>query len=402
MGAGEVEIDPTKTKPERNGTSREALPLDTKPNPDLKNRTMKKRNITLFTALAGLALTAPTWAATITWDAGGAADQKWSTAANWTGDALPGAGDTAEIAGGFSAVLDSSVAGITWLEVDGGATLTVKTGADLVMSGEFWVGRNSAATVLHEAGSITTGGGTNGGGDTYVNNGGKYTIEGGILTIGGDPQFGADGAGGTLKIIGDAATINVNDDFKMWTAGSQDGALELVLKGGGISTINVTDYMQLEGTLDVSLDPSFVLPTTNTDYDLLVSAKPDRRGTFDTVTLPNETDWSLTYVDGEAGKDIVRLTYVPVPESSSFAITEIDYDPDADPPTVTLTWRSRPNTTYGAFSSFDLSDWSNELADSLGINEDENPDDGNHITVTFPLSDGLEDATDLFLRIQEE
>ena len=34
IGAGEVEIDPTKTKtkPERNGTSREALPLDTKPN----------------------------------------------------------------------------------------------------------------------------------------------------------------------------------------------------------------------------------------------------------------------------------------------------------------------------------------------------------------------------------
>jgi hypothetical protein len=57
IGAGEVEIDPTKTKtkPERNGTSREALPLDTKPNPHLKNRTMKKRNITLVTAFAAAA-----------------------------------------------------------------------------------------------------------------------------------------------------------------------------------------------------------------------------------------------------------------------------------------------------------------------------------------------------------
>jgi hypothetical protein len=272
-----------------------------------------KKLITLF-AIAGmvLALTAPTWAATVTWDAGGGADQKWSTAANWTGDALPGALDTAEIAGGFSATLDSNVAGITRLEVDGGATLTVTTGAVLVMSSEFWVGRNSAATVLHEAGSITTGGGNNSGGDTYVNNGGKYTIEGGILTIGGDPHIGASGAGGTLKIIGDAATINVNDDFKMWTSGSQDGTLELVLKGSGISTINALDYIQLRGTLDVSLDPSFVLPTINTDYDLLVSAKPDLRAPFDTVNLPNETDWSLTYVYDEAGKDIVRLTYVPV------------------------------------------------------------------------------------------
>ena len=91
------------------------------------------------------------------------------------------------------------------------------------------------------------------------------------------------------------------------------------------------------------------------------------------------------------------------PAADLFAITEIDYAPDADPnPTMTLTWRSRPNTTYGAFSSLDLSDWSNELADSLGINEDENPNDGNHITVTFPLENGLEDTTDLFLRIEEE
>jgi hypothetical protein len=105
---------------------------------------------------------------------------------------------------------------------------------------------------------------------------------------------------------------------------------------------------------------------------------------------------SRVYVDNVAVQGI--------PSSSQpFAITEIAYAPDAEPnPTVTLTWTSQPGATYSAFSSLDLSDWSNELADSLGINEDENPNDGNHITVTFPLSDGLEDATDLFLRIQEE
>ena len=46
--------------------------------------------------------------------------------------------------------------------------------------------------------------------------------------------------------------------------------------------------------------------------------------------------------------------------------------------------------------------WSNELADSLGIMEDENPDDGNHITVTLKLENGLEDEPDLSFRIQEE
>ena len=95
------------------------------------------------------------------------------------------------------------------------------------------------------------------------------------------------------------------------------------------------------------------------------------------------------------------MTVTAGPSSSQpFAITEIDYDPDAD--TVTLTWRSRPGTTYSAFSTIDLSDWSNELADSFGAADDEIPDDGNHITVTFKLENGLEDATDLFLRIQEE
>ena len=89
--------------------------------------------------------------------------------------------------------------------------------------------------------------------------------------------------------------------------------------------------------------------------------------------------------------------------ASAFAITEIEYDPAAVPNlTVTLTWRLRPGTTYKAFSSLDLIDWSNELADSLGAADDEIPDDGNHITVTFPLTDGLEDEPHVFFRIQEE
>jgi hypothetical protein len=121
------------------------------------------------------------------------------------------------------------------------------------------------------------------------------------------------------------------------------------------------------------------------------------------TTLPDDLGF---YNVGRGSLSMFDNAYVGAPydwqvmQDVPFAITAIDYDPDAD--TVTLTWRSRPGKTYGAFSTLDLSDWSNELADSLGINEDENPDDGNHITVTFPLSDGLEDATDLFLRIQEE
>ena len=85
------------------------------------------------------------------------------------------------------------------------------------------------------------------------------------------------------------------------------------------------------------------------------------------------------------------------------AITEIQYDPDAESgPTVTLTWHSLPGTTYKAFVSSDLSDWGFVLADMLGAAHDVIGDDGDHITVTFPLIDGLENVPDLFFRIEEE
>ena len=89
--------------------------------------------------------------------------------------------------------------------------------------------------------------------------------------------------------------------------------------------------------------------------------------------------------------------------SNPFAITSIEYHPDAEPdPTVTLTWRSRPGTTYKAFSSLDLIDWSNELADSLGPETEGIIVDGELLTMTFPLTDGLENDPDVFFRIQEE
>ena len=69
---------------------------------------------------------------------------------------------------------------------------------------------------------------------------------------------------------------------------------------------------------------------------------------------------------------------------------------------MTLTWRSRPGTLYKAFSSPDLSDWSNELADSLGPATGGIIVDGNLLTMSFPLTGQDAAATDLFFRIQEQ
>ena len=82
-----------------------------------------------------------------------------------------------------------------------------------------------------------------------------------------------------------------------------------------------------------------------------------------------------------------------------FAITAIDYAPDAAPnSTVTLTWRKNGAASYIAKFSSDMTAWDADLDDSVTADRDENPEDADHITVTFPL---LGDRENLFFRIEE-
>jgi hypothetical protein len=83
-------------------------------------------------------------------------------------------------------------------------------------------------------------------------------------------------------------------------------------------------------------------------------------------------------------------------------ITEITFDREASPsPTVTLTWRHDDTVSYAAKYSQGLSDWSRDLDDNITPDRDENPGDSDHLTVTFPLPDGLEEEARLFFRIEK-
>jgi hypothetical protein len=62
---------------------------------------------TKLSVILTLVAVAISQAAVITWDGGGA-DNDWSTAANWVGDALPGTADTADFGDGASAVLSDA------------------------------------------------------------------------------------------------------------------------------------------------------------------------------------------------------------------------------------------------------------------------------------------------------
>jgi T5SS/PEP-CTERM-associated repeat protein len=171
------------------------------------------------------------------------------------------------------------------------------------------------------------------------------------------------GSGGILAILG-TKTLS-----EMATVGSGSGAFEYNPSGDGTSwvTLNTTNA------------------TLGTDYTL--------------TTYSEET-----FISGMDVNGYTVLTMAGGSTPAPFAITEIDYAPDADPnPTVTLTWRSRPNTLYRVMRSTDLSDWSNELVDSIGSEQDENTEDGAHITFSFDLVDeGLDSETDLYFRIEEQ
>ena len=83
-------------------------------------------------------------------------------------------------------------------------------------------------------------------------------------------------------------------------------------------------------------------------------------------------------------------------------ITEIVYNSDAEPnPTVTLTWRNSGAATYIAKVSPDMTDWSADLDDGVTDESDENPEDADQITVTFPLEGFQPDTPRLFFRIEE-
>ena len=309
-----------------------------------------------MTIVVCLALTGPSWGDT--WDGGGNG-WDWNDGNNWSGNVVP-SGD-AYIDGAFSVVLQNNVFDVTKLRVNGGADLTVKSGAVLLIdASHFEVGKGgSAGTVLHEDGVISMTGG-----DFYLGDDagsdGTYTMKAGSLTVGDDMKIGNEGPGkfymlggtldvddyigistknsavglfeisggsvtagaelivgdsnaATLRIIGDGATTIDCDIYQqLWTTdtgGTSEGTLEIVLKGGGITTITCNS-MELAGTLDVSLALGFT-PTPG-DYDLIVAAV-SQTGTFDTVNLPPVgpgESWTVTY---PTGSEIVRLTYVPEP-----------------------------------------------------------------------------------------
>jgi hypothetical protein len=106
-------------------------------------------------------------------------------------------------------------------------------------------------------------------------------------------------------------------------------------------------------------------------------------------------DNPLEIGDGNAVLAAVVLQEI---SGGGLTITGIDYDADAG--TVTLTWRKIGTATYLAKISTDMIDWETDLDDNITAMSDENPDDAEHLTVTFPLPPEFQNEERLFFRIE--
>lgn len=243
-------------------------------------------------------------------------------------------------------------------ETTGSGTLTM-SGGTLSLGGDYKVGDDGTGTVIQSGGAITSTGdlflgkySTDVGNYTLSGTGsvevvddlklgeegiGTLTQTGGTMTVRGYVGIGNQGtgdgtyeiSGGVLRHLGDGPDGSGNDMFDLGKGGGaavlrviggdalinvvnyrqrSQGILELVLNDTGISTIDASGDLELAGTIDVSLDPSYT-PTPGEMFDVIV-AQGSRTGEFDTEILP--PDFVLSY---ETGSSIVRLTVVPEPSS---------------------------------------------------------------------------------------
>ena len=169
-----------------------------------------------------------------------------------------------------------------------------------------------------------------------------------------------------------------------------EGLTEQFTLGGAEASFNLSSSGNIDAVttrLDTRLNTDDVIRWTGIN--------PGADGII-TVTMDPEWDGELANV---AYLGAMRLEELG--SNTPLQITRIDYSPDEE--SVSLTWTATDDSSYGAFFSTDLTEWTRTIPESLGAADDENLDDGDQITVTFNLAEALlETKESLFFRIVKE
>lgn len=127
----------------------------------LNNFTIKKHGIIFLTCIL-LTLSASTFSASISWDAGGGTNNDWSNPLNWSGDVLPGATDQVTITGGYTIIVSTNVGSINKLVLNtstGGAPkLSISNTGKLTVQNSTTTNQNQLAIlggILENSGEVT-------------------------------------------------------------------------------------------------------------------------------------------------------------------------------------------------------------------------------------------------------
>ena len=269
--------------------------------------------------IAGLisigAMAGNSFAASVNWD--GSSSGNFNEGSNWSGESVPGAGDTAFIRNEtnnpvfqnaqdrtfdrLSMGLNGSASSLWRLDINGGSINTT--------SGPNNIGQHTAGTVVLNVqggaftaqGEIVAGGG---GGDTFIN------LSSGSLSV-ASANIGSNTGNATLNIIGDAALSATGGGF---TFGS-NGTLSFEFNATGVKTLSLGSLTAASGTLAVDLTGYTGTYTTITLAD--VTGGSGISSAFGTVNV-TEGAYAGSFVTQDLGNDVITLTIVP--ESGCYAL----------------------------------------------------------------------------------
>jgi hypothetical protein len=289
------------------------------------------------------------------WAKGAGGD--WSTAADWSTDALPTAdgavmlsNDLGTIAGSYSLAVDTpeAVAGSLTLSAPSGESVTLTLGAgdalavggpdtDNITAGDFLVATGGTLSMsggtLSVTGSLNSNNGSVAiaGGEVtasnYTQDAGTLSLSGGTVALtgtvglaltGGTVSIGAGGILDTAVADVSASSVSVAgtlDDSGVLSSGTAAGAGTITIAGTGALSIGAAasgvgiDFSGGDGLLDFTSDSSTVLTSELTSvisgFDDGTSAVEFGALTYTALDSYSYNDGSLTILDGST--DLAKL-----------------------------------------------------------------------------------------------
>ncbi|MDG1358344.1 MAG: PEP-CTERM sorting domain-containing protein [Akkermansiaceae bacterium] len=255
-----------------------------------------KAPLLLIATLLAPALT--TNAATITWDGGGDG-VSWTDGNNWSTNNAPTAGDTMNIGG--SAIVDFDTTFTSSLS-NGSVVINVSSTAQLNLNG--------GALTFADGNSNTSP--INIGDDAVLNiTGGTHNLYGRVDIFGG----------GTIRVTGDDATINLRQLAKSGGAST----FEFFFDDTGVSSLDYYSYFNPINQI-LSVDGSaYTGPyvSSGTQFNLInttnLSGNEFQAANISIVGLGQEgnTDYGYILTQDQASDDVFITVFVPEPSSTA-------------------------------------------------------------------------------------